>query len=139
KPDIIALVDANGNVLAMNDVPTVVPKQWKNEKGELILPSLNVVLGNRVIISDIWNYQGRMMKVGVAPVIDPDAPVPASDPDGVVIIGAIVVAYAQTAGEAQKDSRLLGTEIAYYDGQAVLATSFKRGASSEEDTAKGKQ
>ena len=27
KPDIIALVDANGDILAMHDVPTVVPKQ----------------------------------------------------------------------------------------------------------------
>ena len=37
------------------------------------------------------------MKIGVAPIIDPDAPVPANDPEGVVIIGAVVVAYAQTA------------------------------------------
>ncbi len=139
KPDIIALVDASGNVLAMNDTPTVVAKQWKNEKGELIIPALNVVLGARVIISDIWRYQDRMMKVGVAPVIDADAPVPANDPDGVVIIGAVVVAYAQTAGEAQKDKQLLGTEIAYYDSQNVVATSFTRGAATEEDTGKGKQ
>jgi hypothetical protein len=80
-----------------------------------------------------------MMKIGVAPVIDPDAPVPASDPDGVVIIGAIVVAYAQTAQEAQHDKLLLGTDIAYYDGNRVFATSFAKNGSTEEDTAKGKQ
>ena len=123
----------------MNEVPTVVAKQWKTDKGESIIPALNVVLGNKVIISDIWVYQDRMMKVGVAPVIDFDAPVPANDPDGVVIIGAIVVAYAQTAGEAQKDSRLLGTDIAYIDAKRVLATSFKRPGSNEEDTAKSRQ
>jgi hypothetical protein len=77
-----------------------------------------------------------MMKIGVAPVIDLDAPVPAGDPDGVVIIGAIVVAYAQTAKEAQQDRNLLGTEIAYYDRGSVVATSFTRGATGEEDTAK---
>ena len=82
KPDMIALVDANGLLVAMNDVASVVPKQWKKEGGETTIPALNVVLGNRVIISDIWNDRGRMMKLGVAPVIDPDAPVPASDPDG---------------------------------------------------------
>src|SRR6185503_6372423 len=96
KPDIIALVDAQGNIVAMNEVSSVVPKQWKKEgTNDTVIPALNVVLGNRVIISDIWDYNDRMMKIGVAPVIDPDAPVPANDPDGVVIIGAIVVAYAQ--------------------------------------------
>jgi hypothetical protein len=137
RPDIIAVVDASGNLLAMNEVPTVVAKQWKTDKGESIIPALNVVLGGRVIISDIWSYGNKqMMKVGVAPVIDPDAPVPAGDPDGVVIIGAIVVAYAQTAKEAQQDRNLLGTEIAYYDNATVVATSFTRGITTEEDTTK---
>ncbi|MBC7978218.1 MAG: hypothetical protein H7138_24805 [Myxococcales bacterium] len=139
KPDIIAVVDASGNLLAMNEVPTVVAKQWKTEKGESIIPALNVVLGKKVIISDAWSYGAKgMMKVGVAPVIDPDAPVSAKDPEGVVIIGAIVVAYAQTAKEAQKDRNLLGTEIAYYDNKNVVATSFTRGLTSEEDTAKAR-
>ena len=140
KPDIIALVDATGNLLAMNEVPTVVAKQWKTAKGDSIIPALNVVLGKKVIISDLWNNGGKaMMKVGVAPVIDPDAPVSAQDPEGVVIIGAIVVAYAQTAREAQKDRGLLGTELAYYDNQTVVATSFTRVGSSEEDTAKASE
>jgi len=141
KPDIIALVDAQGNIVAMNEVSSVVPKQWKKEgdkPGDTVIPALNVVLGNRVIISDIWDYQDRMMKIGVAPVVDLDAPVPANDPDGVVIIGAIVVAYAQTAQEAQHDKQLLGTEIAYYDGNRVFATSFTKDGATEEDTAKGK-
>ena len=140
KPDIIAVVDASGNLLAMNEVPTVVAKQWKTAKGDSIIPALNVVLGKKIIISDIWNYGEKgMMKVGVAPVIDPDAPVSAKDPEGVVIIGAIVVGYAQTAKEAQKDRNLLGTEIAYYDNKNVVATSFTREGSSEEDTAKARQ
>jgi hypothetical protein len=143
KPDMIALVDAQGNLLAMNDVSSVVPKQWKKEgdkPGDTIIPALNVVLGNRVIISDEWvDPANRMMKIGVAPVIDPDAPVPANDPDGVVIIGAVVVAYAQTAQQAQHDKLSLGTEIAYYDGTRVAATSFTKPSSGEEDTDKGKQ
>src|SRR3954470_21668606 len=140
KPDIIALVDASGNLLAMNEVPTVVAKQWKTEKGDSIIPALNVVLGKKIIVSDIWNYGEKgMMKVGVAPVIDPDALISAKDPEGVVIIGAIVVAYAQTAREAQKDRNLLGTEIAYYDNKNVVATSFTRGLTTEEDTAKARQ
>src|SRR5579862_7754884 len=44
KPDMIALVDAQGNLVAMNDVPSVVPKQWKKEgdkAGDTIIPALN--------------------------------------------------------------------------------------------------
>lgn len=138
KPDIIALVDASGNLLAMNEVRTVTAKQWKNDKGESIIPALNVVLGKKLIISDLWNHGGDMMKIGVAPVIDPDAPVSAQDPDGQVIIGAIVVAYAQTAREAQQVRNLLGTEIAYYDNRNAMATSFTTGATGEEDTTKAR-
>jgi hypothetical protein len=138
KPDIIAVVDASANLLAMHDVPTVVAKQWKTEKGESIIPAVKEVLGKKLIISDIWNDGKGILKIGVAPVIDPDAPVSGRDPDGVVIIGAIVVAYAQTAREAQQDRSLLGTEIAYYDNKNVVATSFTRGASGEEDTAKAR-
>ncbi|HSS02988.1 MAG TPA: hypothetical protein VLM79_38265, partial [Kofleriaceae bacterium] len=139
KPDIIALVDATCNLLAMNEVPTVVAKQWKTPKGDCMIPAVNVVLGRKIIISDIWDYGEKgMMKIGVAPVVDPDAPISAKDPDGVVIIGAIVVAYAQTAREAQKDRNLLGTEIAYYDNKNVVATSFTTGATGTEDTAKAR-
>ena len=138
KPDIIALVDASGNLLAMNEVRTVTAKQWKTDKGESIIPALNVVLGKKLIISDVWNRGGDMLKIGVAPVIDPDAPVSAQDPDGQVIIGAVVVAYAQTAREAQQDRNLLGTEIAYYDNRNVMATSFTTGATGTEDTAKAR-
>lgn len=142
KPDLIALVDAQGDLVAMNDVPSVVPKQWKKDgdkPGDTIIPALNVVLGHRVIISDIWADNYRMMKIGVAPIIDNDAPVPANDPEGVVIIGAVVVAYAQTAAQAQHDRTLLGTDIAYFDGTRVVATSFTKGGTVEEDTAKAKQ
>jgi hypothetical protein len=134
KPDLVALVDAQGNLVAMHDVANVVPKQWQNpsKPTETIIPALNVVLGSRVIISDIWNDKGRMMKIGVAPVIDPEAPVAPTDQDGVVIIGAVVVAYAQTANQARQDKRLLGTDIAYYDSNKVVSTSFTKTANDED-------
>ena len=133
KPDIIALVDDSGDMLAMHEVQSVVPKQWKNAKDESILPALNVVLRKRVIISDIWDYGDKgMMKIGVAPVIDPDN-INAKNPEGVSIIGAIVVAYAQTAKNAQQDKALLGTEIAYYEGKRVVASSFTRDNGQDEN------
>ncbi|MDB4953195.1 MAG: hypothetical protein JWO36_764 [Myxococcales bacterium] len=138
KPDIIALVDKDGNVVAMNEVPTV-PKQWKKDSGTgTIIPALDVALGNRVIISDTWSFQDRVMKIGVAPVIDPDPSAKPNSPDGVAILGAVVVAYAQSAQQAQRDKRLLGTEIAYYDGKKVVTTSFTK-LGQAEDTGKTKQ
>src|SRR3954469_9599697 len=53
RPDIIALVDASGNLLAMNEVRMVTANQWKTDKGESIIPALNVVLGKKLIISDL--------------------------------------------------------------------------------------
>lgn len=143
KPDMIALVDARGadkgTLVAMSDLAAVPAKQWLkpgSTTGETIIPALDAALSSRVIVSDIWNDRGRMMRIGVAPIIDPNAAAPADNPDGVVIIGAIVVAYAQTAEQARQDKRVLGTDIAYYDDGRVIATSFTKGPS-EEDTHKG--
>ena len=78
-----------------------------------------------------------MMKIGVAPVIDPDAPVPANDPDGVVIIGAIVVAYAQTAQEAQqRQARCSAPRSRTTTTQRSSRRASRRAARTEEDTAK---
>jgi hypothetical protein len=139
-PDIIALCNPGGDILAMNGVSArSSQRQWKNEKGEVILPALDVVRANRVTISDMWFFDNRLYKVGVAPVLDPTSLGKPND-EGVPIIGEIVVAYAQTAAESQQDKGLLGTDIAYYDGANVASTSFiKDGTKTEEDTDRGKK
>lgn len=127
--DIIALVDEGGNVIAMSGVSTVVARLWKNDKGELIWPSVALALQQRIIISDVWDYQDKgMMRVGVASVVDPEAP-------NAKPVGAVVVAYSQTAREAQRQAAMFGAQVAYYDDARVYATSFVR-SSAEEDTAK---
>lgn len=144
-PDRIALIDGNGLLIAEHEVASVTPKQWKNEnpaeknptKIPTTIPAVNVALNKRVLISDTWNDGKQVMRIGVAPVIDPEAP-NMKDPDNPVIIGAILVAYAQTGKSAREDRALLGTEIAYFDNKRVVASSFTRG-SSEEDTAKADQ
>ena len=129
--DIIALVDEGGNVIAMSDVSTVVARLWKNDKGELIWPSVALALQQRIIISDVWEYQDKgMMRVGVASVVDPEAP--EAKP-----VGVVVVAYSQTAREAQRQAAMFGAQVAYYADSRVFATSFVR-SSTEEDTAKRK-
>jgi hypothetical protein len=149
RPDIIALVDKKGELLAMHETSVVVPKQWlapagdkKEPAGDVpvqtIIPALNVVLRRKVIISDIWNHGDKMLRIGVAPVVDPYITVAKNEPEHKNIIGAIVIAYAQTSKSAQQDRGLLGTEIAYYDGPRIVASSFTR-SSGDEDTSKTKQ
>ncbi|MBA2541575.1 MAG: hypothetical protein H0V17_18170 [Deltaproteobacteria bacterium] len=141
KPDRIALIDGNGEVVAEHEVPSVA-KQWKNEdpkeknptKLPTTIPAVNVVLDKRVIIADQWNDGKQVMRIGVAPVVDPEAP-NIKDPENPVIIGAILVAYAQTGKSSQQDRALLGTDIAYFENKRVVASSFTRGGS-DEDTAK---
>jgi hypothetical protein len=159
RPDIIALVDRKGELLAMHEVPAVVPKQWiaprdeskpqppagqaadkaTDEPVRTIIPALNVVLTKRMIISDIWYFGDKMLKIGVAPVIDPSIKLAKDDPEAKSIIGAVVIAYAQTSKSAQLDKALLGTEIAYFDANRVVASSFTRGPGGDEDTATAKQ
>jgi hypothetical protein len=74
----------------------------------------------------------------VAPIVDPYIKVEKGEPEAKSIIGAIVIAYAQTSKSAQQDRALLGTEIAYYDANRIVASSFTRGGG-EEDSSKGKQ
>ncbi len=136
KPDIIALVDAQGNIVSMSGISANVPKEMWKKESETIIPALNVALHSRTIISDIWIDGNRMMKVGAASIVDPNSAANVADPDSVKILGAIVIAYAQTANQAQHDKQLLGTEIAYYDGTRVVATSFQKPGSYEEDTGK---
>jgi hypothetical protein len=155
RPDIIALVDKKGELIAMYGTSVVVPKQWLarrddtkpaaaadppgEERVETIIPALNLVLRRKVIISDIWNHGDKMLRIGVAPVVDPGIPVAKSEPENKNIIGAIVIAYAQTSKSAQQDRELLGTELAYHDGGRIVASSFTRGPGGEEDTAKAKR
>jgi hypothetical protein len=95
-----------------------------------------MVLRKRVIISDIWYYGDKMLKVGVAPIVDITL---GNDDQDKNIVGAIVIAYAQTSKSAQQDKALLGTEIAYFDAKRVVASSFTRGPGGDEDTGKAKR
>jgi hypothetical protein len=133
--DILALLDIEGDllVLQLRDVDQRITNRaaWK-ENGELKYPSLRLALrpdpGDAMMVSDLWDHQGRgLMKVGVAPIVDYQ-----NDE----VIGAVVLAYALGAKEAQQQSHLLGAEVAYFQQDRVFGTSFRRPGSGEEDTAK---
>jgi hypothetical protein len=136
QPDILALVNINGDILAEDGVSNPLAGEWKNAQGQAVFPALQYLTKKpykRVIISEIWNYPGKgLMRVGVAPVIDPEALPTKDNPDAV--LGMVVTAYSLTSAEARKQERLLGADVAYFDGSQIFATSFMRGSKDEEDT-----
>ena len=121
KPDFLALVDAEGKVAAMQDAPRPEPEDWKAR-----FPSVGAALDKRQVTKDIWDFRNGVLKVGVAPIYDPVH-------GGVK--GALVVATALNSKEAQAQSARLGMDVAYFVGDRVRTTSFRRGGA-EEDVAK---
>lgn len=124
KPDIMAILNAEGALLALGDIPDPMPDKWK-DGGKLIYPALELALGNRQVSSEVWVYEGRaLMRVGVAPIIDGQNEV----------IGAVVLGYALAANQAREQAGLLGTDVAYFYGDRVFASSFRRGEGRGEAT-----
>lgn len=124
KPDIMALTDATGDLVVLLDVDNPLPKAWKQGE-ELKYPALGLALSQRTSASEVWDYEKEgLMKVGVAPLIDPESG---------VTTGAVVIAYAMSARNAQEQQAILGADVVYFHGERIYATSFTRGAG-EEDT-----
>jgi HAMP domain-containing protein len=119
QPDIMALTDESGKLVALvsGDRPVFrpIPDTYIRD-GKVKYPGLQAALGERRITSEVWDYENLgPMKAGVAPVYDPEI-------DNVV--GAMILAYAMSATEAKAQQKLLGTDVAYFYGERVSATSF---------------
>lgn len=119
QPDIMALTDENGKLVALVSADRAVfrpiPDTYFRE-GKIKYPGLQGALSERRITSEVWDYENLgPMKAGVAPVYDREI-------DNVV--GAIILAYAMSATEAKQQQKLLGTDVAYFYGERVSATSF---------------
>lgn len=122
KPDFVAMVNRQGELWSMIDVPRSDPENWKDK-----FPAVAAALDKKVA-KDIWDFRNGVMKVGVAPIYDPAT----GDTKG-----ALVIAYALNAKEAQAQSALLGMDVAYFFQERVRATSFRRGGA-EEDVSRQK-
>jgi hypothetical protein len=119
QPDIMALTDENGKLVALvsGDRPVYrpIPDTYIRD-GKIKYPGLQAAVSERRITSEVWDYENLgPMKAGVAPVYDPEI-------DNVV--GAIVLAYAMSSIEAKAQQKLLSTDVAYFYGERVSATSF---------------
>jgi len=129
KPDVLALVDAGGDVVFMNGVSLPTASEFKDDKGQVKLPALAQALEREITIIEITQMPAvGLARIVVAPVVDYER----STQDKTVIAGAVIAAYAITAKAAQAEDDLLGVRVAYFDSSHVSATSFKRGK--DEDT-----
>ena len=130
QPDIMAATDGQGKLVALitGDKPITnpIPDTYLKD-GKVKYPALARALEQKQITSEVWDYEtAGPMKVGVAPIYDPEI-------DNTV--GAIVLAYAMSAEEAKQQQKLLGTDVAYFYGDRVSASSFGS-ANAKEKTGK---
>ncbi len=133
-PDVLAILDATGNILIMDGIKNPISTELKGKDGKVIWPALAHVLeassAKRRVVAELWDYPGRgLMRVGVATVVDVETA------DGVSrVAGAVLVAYAQSSKLAREEARTLGAEVAFFDVGSdgkVFATSFKDAKMSE--------
>jgi hypothetical protein len=110
RPDFVAIVIADGNVIADTELPD--DEGWKTR-----FKSVGAALDQGTASKDVWSYGKSIVTVGVAPVGSDAAGKPRA---------AVVLAYAITGQQAQGQSSLLGTEVAYFHGERLVATSFRR-------------
>ena len=124
KPNLMWLLDKKGNVAAQYNISQPAISEFK-DGDKIVFRAIELALGSNVIISDVWNHERLgLMRAGVAPLVMGE------DED---VVGAIIIAYPMTAGQAQIQQSILGAEVAYFHGERIFATSFTRHAG-EEDT-----
>jgi hypothetical protein len=119
KADIIAVTDADGKVLVRDLDPNVLV----GENFKARYKSVAIALGGNAN-KDIWNFEGKPMRVASAPIRGPDGR----------IIGVIIVGYVMTDREAREKKEDFGADAAYAVDGRLIATSFTVGG--EGDTVK---
>jgi hypothetical protein len=119
KADIVAVVGANGHVVARDlNINAMYDDDLKSR-----YPSVGKALDG-VANKDIWNFDGHMYRVGAAPIRSRAG----------TVAGALVVGYVASENDAASDRERLGVNVAYFLDGKIHASSFKKegGESAEE-------
>jgi hypothetical protein len=111
-PDVLALVDVDGNVLAVHETPSPVPAMFRGETTKTVFPALDLVLSSKTSIADtvVWNAP---YWIGAATVVEGEQP-----------LGAVVVLHAMRATKSKHDATKLGAELGYAAGNKVFVTTL---------------
>lgn len=98
SPELVAIIDENGIVIARNLNPNADPVQ-KDLKKELV--SVQKALQGKSV-ADIWKYREFLLAVGVAPIIREGK-----------VKGALLVGFDISNGIATEDSKLFGVGVTF--------------------------
>jgi hypothetical protein len=124
-PDVMAVVDQNGDVIALSTGGEFSAewKQWGRR-----FPAVARALKEGKSYKDIHEIEENdpeLSDVAVAPIIEND------DAGASVVRGALVLAYTLDVKDAEQQARLLGTQVAWFDGGKLRGSSFGGGAAEE--------
>jgi hypothetical protein len=111
RPDFVAVVDLKGAVV-FADSPIPDSDDLKSR-----FKAVAAALERGQVSKDVWNYGKSTVRVGVAPVLDETTFTPR---------GAAIVAHALNAKEALQHAEMLGTDVVFFSGDRVVASSFPR-------------
>jgi hypothetical protein len=109
NPDIVAMIDSSGKVLARN----LNREAMYGEDLRSKFPAVGSALRGEAV-KDVWTLSGRMTRVAVAPIVQPDG----------TLRGALLVGYVLTARDARVKHDLLGTQVAYFHNGKIHTSSF---------------
>ncbi len=117
RPD-IALVDLNGDMIAMHEVADLMPKLWRSDQPgkKTIFPALDLALSTTTSISDVAIHNDTPLRIGAATVLDGDR-----------AIGAVILLYTIHGKAVKYESNQLGVELGYAAGTKVFMTSLGTG------------
>src|SRR5438445_9410799 len=103
KADIVAVVGANGHVIARDlNINAMFEDDLKAR-----YPSVGKALDGAAN-KDVWSFDGHLYRVGAAPI----------RAKGGVVVGALIIGYVASQSDAAGDREKLGTEVAYFlDGK----------------------
>jgi hypothetical protein len=121
RADIVAVLDAQGKVVARDLNPNAMYGEDLKSQHPAVAEALK---GN--LSKDIWNLNGRMTRVAIAPIQGSDGK----------IVGALLVGHVLSLKEARSRRDLLGTEVAYFHGGKVQTSSFVLDGGGNEDSNK---
>jgi hypothetical protein len=120
KPDLVAVVGANGHVVARDLNINAMYDDDLKARYPLVAKALDGIASK-----DVWSFDGHLYRVGAAPIRSKTGQV----------AGALIIGYVASASDAQSDRDKLGAEVAIFLDGKIHASSFHKeggGESAEE-------
>ena len=113
KPDIVAVLDETGRVIARDTDPNrMFGRSLMKE-----LPTLRSVIEKGVALYDVWSRDGKLLQVGLAPVRTAQGG----------MLGALLVGYDLSNGFAKREAARLGRDVMFLSDSGVYSTSTSVG------------